>query len=399
MSEDGAHLGTRVKNLAKIMAYWGLRLLFLARKRLAGRRPDATGEPRTILLIETAFLGDVVSLTPLIRELAARLPRAKLTALVQARNRPILENDPRLDRVEQIESFSPVCLGRVAARLRARRFDAVICVSPGVKNSLLALLSGGDQIMGYLANFSTKPYYYQDHWVDAVGREGRWLYRKDQHIIVRALLAAAPLLGPAELPRPPEIRLDPEREKFILTSLRREGILKDGVINLVVHAGASNQVRRWPMENLVEVLSSLLAEYGDGLNPIVIGIGGEIEICEEVVRRLGGRARLFLDRSLTELCVLLKHSQGFLGGDSGPKFLAGAFSLPSVVIHGPQRPETVGPIHSTAISLYHQLDCNPCPQTACPHQGKCVRAVTRAEVAEALRRVLAACAQARRRPS
>src|SRR5260221_14738419 len=61
--------------------------------------PTASAPPRRLLLIQRDNIGDLVLSTPFIRVLRARYPSARIDALVNSYNAPVLERNPHVDSV------------------------------------------------------------------------------------------------------------------------------------------------------------------------------------------------------------------------------------------------------------------------------------------------------------
>jgi heptosyltransferase-2 len=52
-----------------------------------------------ILIIQTAFLGDVILITPMLRELKNAIPNAEIDVLVRKGNESLLGNNPHLSKL------------------------------------------------------------------------------------------------------------------------------------------------------------------------------------------------------------------------------------------------------------------------------------------------------------
>lgn len=89
--------------------------------------------------------------------------------------------------------------------------------------------------------------------------------------------------------------------------------------------------------------------------------------------------------SLRESAGILAASVAFVGLEGFLTHLARAVECPSVVVFGGRaRPETFG--YPGNLNLYSPVDCSPCGlRTACPHELKCMSAITPDQVAEAVR--------------
>ena len=52
-----------------------------------------------ILIIKTAFLGDVILITPMLRELKNAMPDAEIDVLVRKGNETLLNNNPHVSQL------------------------------------------------------------------------------------------------------------------------------------------------------------------------------------------------------------------------------------------------------------------------------------------------------------
>ncbi|MFA4947302.1 MAG: lipopolysaccharide heptosyltransferase family protein, partial [Candidatus Krumholzibacteriia bacterium] len=80
-----------------------------------------------ILIVRTDRLGDVLLTTPVSTALRRMFPRARISWLVRPYTAPLLENNPDID---QILVDGGESAGRLADRIRNKRFDAAIVAYP-----------------------------------------------------------------------------------------------------------------------------------------------------------------------------------------------------------------------------------------------------------------------------
>src|SRR5436190_22240695 len=102
--------------------------------------------PNTRLLVDqTGFLGDVVLTTPLIAELRRRLTLASLTVLTTPQARPLLEQNPAVDRVlvDAKRGVGRGVLGlfRTSQRLRHEQFTLAVAPHKSLRTALLLALA------------------------------------------------------------------------------------------------------------------------------------------------------------------------------------------------------------------------------------------------------------------
>jgi predicted negative regulator of RcsB-dependent stress response len=115
------------------------------------------------LVIQTAFIGDVVLATGLIEKLHAQFPDARIDFLVRKGNEALLEAHPYLHEVLVWDKKQNKLrnLWKMACRIRRTRYDKVINVQRFAATGLLTAFSGAHETIGFdknpLSRFFTKP--------------------------------------------------------------------------------------------------------------------------------------------------------------------------------------------------------------------------------------------------
>jgi ADP-heptose:LPS heptosyltransferase len=111
---------------------------------------------------------------------------------------------------------------------------------------------------------------------------------------------------------------------------------------VLVHPGAAQLSRRWPVQRWGRVAAALAA---DGHDVRVTGGPGERALAEEVARSagLGPQAVLAGRTDLLALSALVAAARLLVSPDTGVAHLATAFGTPSVVLFGPTPPALWGP--------------------------------------------------------
>ncbi|MBI3396328.1 MAG: glycosyltransferase family 9 protein, partial [Spirochaetia bacterium] len=98
-----------------------------------------------VLLIQTAFIGDVVLTTPMIRALRRSLPNARITVAVRPDASVVIRPDPHIDEIVVIDKkkkhkgfWGMLRLGR---ELRAKQFDLLLSPHMSHRTAFLAFLT------------------------------------------------------------------------------------------------------------------------------------------------------------------------------------------------------------------------------------------------------------------
>lgn len=111
-------------------------------------------EYRKILIVQTAFIGDVVLATPLIEQLDRCFPEAAIDFLLRKGNQNLLERDPRINELHIWDKKKGKNreLFRLIRKIRSKRYDLVINAQRFASMGLLTLLSGARQKIGFNKN-------------------------------------------------------------------------------------------------------------------------------------------------------------------------------------------------------------------------------------------------------
>ncbi|MDP4132260.1 MAG: glycosyltransferase family 9 protein, partial [Bacteroidota bacterium] len=114
------------------------------------------------LIIQTAFIGDVVLATPLIEKLHDFFPDAQIDFLLRKGNEQLLAGHPYIheiliwDKKKQKQKN----LFRMMARIRKRKYDKLINLQRFFATGLLTAFSGARETIGFdknpLSSFFTK---------------------------------------------------------------------------------------------------------------------------------------------------------------------------------------------------------------------------------------------------
>src|SRR6185369_1250566 len=137
----------------------------------------------------------------------------------------------------------------------------------------------------------------------------------------------------------------PAREKLRLPHARPHG-------DILVHTGAGQPVRVWPMERYRNVVKRLRSK---GFNVQVA-----CDPDQESWWRAAGEQNVAVPRG-SALIALIEKAGAFIGNDSGPGHLAAFCGVPTFTIFGPQLPEWFAPLHPAS----EWLNGKACPYKPC----------------------------------
>jgi ADP-heptose:LPS heptosyltransferase len=121
---------------------------------------------------------------------------------------------------------------------------------------------------------------------------------------------------------------------------------------IVIHTGASQPVRVWPLERYARLVGWLRHK---GYMVQVLCDANQFQFWQEQ-----GEA-VVAPRSLTELSALLERAAIFVGNDSGAGHLAAVSGIPTFTIFGNQYPAVFAPIHPAS----EWIEGAPCRYKPC----------------------------------
>ncbi|OLC72886.1 MAG: lipopolysaccharide heptosyltransferase II [Gemmatimonadetes bacterium 13_1_40CM_4_69_8] len=303
----------------------------------------------TSLVIQTAFLGDVVLTTPLLRALAEQT--GPLDVVTTPAAAPLLETHPAVRRVIPYAKRGADRgwrgLNRLARRLRAEGYASAYLPHRSLRSAAVAWLARIPRRVGF-----------HDGW--------RLLYTETRrrpaegHEVDRLLALAGPAPGRHHMPN---------LETTIPDRTRAEGFLREHHVREPLAALAPGSIwgsKRWPS---FAVLAERLAPR---VGIVVVGgaedepLGAEITA---VVGRAGGRAASACGRlSLRESVEIIRRACVLVTNDSAPLHFAQAVGTPTVALFGPTVPTfgfgPRGP-RDRALGVVG-LPCRPCSRHGPP---------------------------------
>jgi len=317
------------------------------------------------LVVQTAFLGDVVLTTPLLSALAAdHGPVDVVTTPIAAM---LIETHPAIRKVIPYDKRGSdrgwAGLRNLARRLRAERYERAYLPHRSLRTATL----------GVFAGIPTR-----------IGFSGAWSFLYTEARPKPALRHESDrLLALADKPPgvyPPQLRPTPADEQAAAALI--EGAF------VALAPGSIWGSKRWPY--YPELATKLAARM-----PVVL-VGGpdDAGLGEEIVTavgRSGGRAVNACGKlTLRQSAALIGRASALVTNDSAPLHLATAMGTPIVALFGPTVTEFgFGPLRPGDVALgIDELPCRPCsshgpPQCPLGHH-RCMRELTVAAVIAAI---------------
>lgn len=306
-----------------------------------------------VLIIQTAFLGDVILATPVAETLKANFPNLEIHFLVKAGNEGLIAQLSSLQKVWVFHKKEGKLreMKRLIRAFRKEKYDLVINLHRFGSSGILTALSGGKQKIGFKKN----PFSFA--YTEKIAHE----LKPGVHEVDRNLstLKSLPI---REWVRQPKV--EPSAEQFAKVQA-----LKTDDYYCIAPASVWF-TKQLPQEKWVELIR-ILRKNG---KVYVLGGPADQSLCETIIRESGEECtNLAGQLSLLESAALMKNAKRNYVNDSGPLHFASAMNAPTTAFFCSTTPDFgFGPLSDDAqlveISA-KELACKPCGlhgHRACP---------------------------------
>ena len=307
---------------------------------------NENGNPliKKIVIVQTAFIGDVILITPLIRAVKKLFPEALIDVMVTPQAANVLDNNPHITSVvlfdkrkNKVSAFF-----RTLSLLKKNRYDLIISPHSSFTTGLLLFLTGIPIRVGF-ARWTSQ--YFLTHKLEHLKKT----------LKIRKNLFLLSIFSREDFPIQTE--LFPSDEMLLNASHFISALKPDSKKVIAVAPGSNWFTKRWPQEYYHELVSKLHEQdYG----VVFIGSTDERIICDEIQPadnfiNLAGKLSLLESSAVISKCDLL------ICNDSGAMHLANAVNTDVFVFFGPTV-QGIGysPIGKNDIVFEVSLDCRPC---------------------------------------
>jgi heptosyltransferase-2 len=307
-------------------------------------------EPNKILIIQTAYIGDVVFTTPLIREAKRKWSNVHLTVMVAPRGELVLVNNPHIDELlifdKQGVDKGLSGLWRWIRLLREKQFDLVITPHRSWRSAILSWGMGAKQKVGFRKGLGWLVY--RPSVPYQVKKEPRYVERKLN--LLRAL-GGIPSSSQVEM-------FVGEDERAEVAKIINEAGIGDKPL-VALNPGSQWATKRWVLEYYLELGSRIGRELG--WQVILIGANSEKDMLGWLEQRMELKPLNRVGDSLRMAAAWLERCTVYVGGDTGPTYMAVAVGTKHVIaLYGPT-PENVFDFRKGDAVLFKEgLRCRPC---------------------------------------
>lgn len=311
-----------------------------------------------ILIIQTAFIGDVILATSLIENIHHKFPEAKIDFLLRKGNEGLLFNHPYLNQLYIWDKGKGkfINLLKTIRLLRKTKYDEVINCHRYFSSGLISLFQRAKNKTGFdnnpLSIFFTRTIKHE------IGN-GKHEIERNQGLI--AHLTDEPVMKP---------RLYPSEKEFIKVAPCQSQPY------ICIAPCSVWFTKQLPVSKWIELIRKTPAGY----SVILIGGKPDYESCENIIEQSGKAncTNLAGKLSFLETAALMSHAAMNYVNDSAPLHIASSMDAPVTAFFCSTVPSFgFGPLSSKSkiAEINHPLECRPCGihgKKECPlHHFKC----------------------------
>ena len=294
-----------------------------------------------VLIIQTAFIGDVILATPLIETIKVNYPNCQIDFLIKKGNEELVNNHPLISNVFLFDKTqkSHSLLDNIR-KIRREKYDFVFNLQRFVSSGLIAVFSAGKKIIGFKKN--PMSFLFDKRFEHQISN--------GQHEVDRNLSviqAQCKLL----IRRP---KLYPNKADF-------EKVDELAETPFICIAPASVwKTKQAPIEKWIEIIRHAASEY----RIYLVGASSDYALCEEIIQKsqcieldnLCGKLKLM------ETAALFSKAQHVFVNDSGPLHIASAMNTPVTALFCSTSPKFgFGPLSDkNEVIEVMNLACRPC---------------------------------------
>ena len=311
---------------------------------------------KSILIVRTDRLGDVVLSLPLARIIKEHYPECRVTFLLRDYTARLAFKNPFIDEVITLKEVNEKKfeIKNNVALLKGKKFDVAIAVNPTFDISLILFLSGIKKRIGtgyrfYSLLFTNRMYEHRKY-----GQKHELEYNTN-------LLT---LIGITTSPSHPSFSLSTDvLSEYSIDEIYKKYSINDKKPTVIIHPGSGGSAVDLPVKKFLSIF--LMIKQLD-VNIIITGNRSEYGICTEIAGKDG--INLAGNLNLGQLISLINRADLFISNSTGPLHIAAALDK-NVIGFFPKIPSCSkirwGPYTDKAMVFEPEIECNNCTRKQC----------------------------------
>ncbi|MCF7810278.1 glycosyltransferase family 9 protein [bacterium] len=310
-----------------------------------------------ILVIQTAFLGDIILLTSLLQGIKKSFPDVELHVLTRPEGLNILREQS--DNIIAFDKHERSKLNErwkeLVVNLKNQKYDAALIPHRSFRSGMTALKAGIPIRIGFKRGLASR---FMTHRIKYKFKT----YEGERN------LELLKVISDDDYDPLPRLIISEDDEKFT-DNLLRSMRLKENEF-AVLAPGSVWKSKCWSHSNYQRLSDIIENEYN--LPVVTIGSREEVGICDKIVSEHNRNLAGFVN--LMKSAAIVKRAKFLISGDTAPAHIATAVRTKQVIIFGSTSPcfGFAPDIPDTRI-IEEKLWCRPCSdhgRNFCPNLGK-----------------------------
>jgi len=278
-----------------------------------------------IAIVKLSSLGDIVHSMVVLQFIKKNYPKSEIDWIVEKRFKGILENNPHINEIQQInlksarESKSFLLFWKELRKIRKLgKYDLVIDMQGLIKSALVARMIPSDMTLGFDKDSLRES-------LAAIFYDLKYKIDYAENVIERNLNLAGYAL---------KFSFNKEdvlsKEVFLYPSQQFSfDHISSSKKNILLISGASYPAKSYSIEKFVELTKQIDANF-----LTIWGSEKERIIANEIKQR-SSAVEVLEELSLDGLISLISQVDLVIGSDTGPTHMAWALNIPSITLFGP----------------------------------------------------------------
>jgi len=305
---------------------------------------------RRVLIIRNGLLGDIVSITSVLRRLNDTFPGVTIDAVVGPQAVSVLKNFKHVQNIYPFNfNYSAISVLKQIFFFRGlhkNNYDIVIVQEANTHFTIMGKIVGGKFLIGFTNSYA--------------GLYDYCVTRPDKKMVLSE--AATVQEWTNNIIDRAEIVVTGDELLGVKRKLSEEGI-DSGKNIAVIHYGSSNpnSDRQWVLERFSKVADHIIEKHH--LEVVFTGIPGDMENVSLIQSKMRNKSISMAGKTnVRELMAMIKMSKLVLAPDTGTVHIATALDVPTIMLIGLSNPDDTGPYSPLDIAHIVRADvpCAPC---------------------------------------
>lgn len=293
---------------------------------------------KRFLIIQTAFLGDVILATPVISELHRIYPNAEIDIVVRKGNEALLANNPKIKKVFvwNKKKGKYKSLKKLIAEIRKSTYTEVINLHRFASSGIITKFAKAETKIGFDKNPTS-------FWYDKKVKHqiGNGKHEVERNLSLISHHKANSVVRPELYPSPKDFA---EIEQYT----------KDCF--LCFSPASVWFTKQLPKEKWIE-----LGKKYENNTIYLLGGPADIELCNSIKTELPNAEVLAGKLSLLQSAALISKADRSFVNDSGPLHISSAMNTPTTAFFCSTVPEFgFGPLAEVNMNVNESMECKPC---------------------------------------